>query len=184
MAIAPLEELQRRQVPGRPPLRLVPGGRPSRSGAPRHARAPGGAAPATTRRGVVEPALPRPVSAPEAARRHALAAARHLDATRRHAELVSRRRCAVAVAGVIAAVVLLALPLRSLAAVTTDGRVTPGGAPAGLAPGSVYVVPPNSTLHEVAVKIGGAADAASMARAIVAETGSSQLVPGEHLLVP
>ncbi len=184
MAIAPIgQRRDRRDEATRPPLRLLPGGRPSSpSGPPRHARPAGAPRHADPRPEL--PQLPRPVRTEERVRHAAARVARQREALRRQARLRSRRRRAVLLGSAVAATALLALPLHSLAAVTLDGRVTPGGAPAGLAPGSLYVVPAGMTLHQVAVAFAGPAGSAHMAQEIVAETGSTQLVPGEHLLVP
>jgi len=89
----------------------------------------------------------------------------------------------VGVAVTLVAVVLLALPIRALGAVTIAGQDTPGGIPAGLAPGSTIVVQPGETISSVAVEV-NANDAARIARALVAELGSSTLVPGEHVVIP
>ena len=84
---------------------------------------------------------------------------------------------------VLAAVTLLALPVRALGAVTLAGQETPGAVPAGIAPGSVIVVQPGDTIRSLAVRINPGA-VAQTARAIALEIGSSTLVPGEHVLVP
>jgi LysM repeat protein len=84
---------------------------------------------------------------------------------------------------VLAAVVLLALPIRALGAVTLAGQATPGGVPAGLAPGSTYVVQAGDTIASLAKRI-NAGDAAQLERSLIAEVGSSTLVPGERVVVP
>jgi len=83
----------------------------------------------------------------------------------------------------VAAVVLLALPIRALGAVTVAGQDTPGGAPAGLAPGSTVVVQSGDTIHSLAMRV-NPGDVAAIARALAAEVGSATLVPGEHVVIP
>jgi LysM repeat protein len=96
--------------------------------------------------------------------------------------LARRRAVAIGLAGVVA-VVLLALPRRALGAVTVDGRVTPGAAAGGLAPGSTYVVHAGDTVASIAASVQGG-NVAQVERQIVREVGSSVLVPGEHVVVP
>jgi len=99
------------------------------------------------------------------------------------AQTLARRRRTVAVGVVLAAVVLLAMPLRALGAVTVDGRATPAGVAAGLAPGSIYVVQPGDSLRSIAVRVNPAA-LAVVEHELAASTGSSVLVPGEHVVIP
>lgn len=115
-------------------------------------------------------------------RRSALAAVRAREA--RRALVRARRQRVLLGVAAAASLVLLALPLHSLAAVTLDGRTTPGAAPAGVAPGSVYVVPQGATLRSVAAAVAGPGRVQQVAAEIAAETGSAHLVPGEHLIVP
>jgi hypothetical protein len=96
---------------------------------------------------------------------------------------VSVRRRRVGLGVVLLSVVLLALPLRALGAVTVDGRPTPGAVPAGLAPGSVYVVQPGDTLRSIAAQVDPAAIGAT-ARELATSTGASVVVPGEHVRIP
>jgi LysM repeat protein len=98
------------------------------------------------------------------------------------ATLARRRRIAGAGA-VLVALVLLALPLHALGAVTLDGRSTPGGVPAGLAPGSVYVVQSGDTISSIAERV-NPSRAAAIGRDLVASTGSRVVVPGEHVVIP
>jgi hypothetical protein len=87
------------------------------------------------------------------------------------------------VAVVVAALILLALPLRALGAVTVDGRATPGGAPAGLAPGAAYVVQPGDTLRTIALRVNPAA-LRSIESALARSIGSRTVVPGERVVIP
>jgi hypothetical protein len=95
----------------------------------------------------------------------------------------TRRRRATGVAVTLVAVALLALPIRALGAVTLAGQDTPGAVPAGLAPGSTIVVQSGDTIRSVAMRV-NPTDAAQIARALVAEVGSTTLVPGEHVVIP
>jgi LysM repeat protein len=83
----------------------------------------------------------------------------------------------------VVAIGLLAMPLHALGAVTLDGRPTPGGVPAGLAPGSVYVVQPGDTIASIAQRV-NRAETASIGRDLAASTGSRVVVPGEHVAIP
>jgi LysM repeat protein len=185
MAIAPLGEGPRRGS-AQPALRLVRGGRvvggPVR-GPGRHVRIERSAPQVvdrpelersraehpTSRRAMVVPSRPEP-------------AAQRTAAARRSAA-VARRRAATLAAIAVVAVVLLALPLRSLAAVTVDGQVTPTASPGGLAPGSVYVVHAGDTLRSIARRVVGA-NVAAVEGQLAVEVGSSVLVPGEHVHIP
>lgn len=189
MAIAPLgQELpERRQArAGRPPLRVLEGGGAQRrQGPPRHAR----------REEPVRPWIPGGNEAVAASRASHPAARAQARATVASARVRARRdqpaprtvgrAKLVAAAGVgLAAVVLLALPLRSLAAVTVDGRATPGATVAGLQPGSTYVVQTGDTVASVAAKVTGA-PVSLIEQGLRQELGGgSTLVPGEHLVIP
>ncbi len=69
----------------------------------------------------------------------------------------------------------LAVPVRELAGTT--------GAPP-LVPGDSYVVRAGDTLSSIAGRLGSPAEQASLVRAMAAETGSVNVVPGEHLVLP
>ena len=73
------------------------------------------------------------------------------------ARTLARRRRTLGLGVVLVAVTLLAMPLRALGAVTVAGQPTPAGVPAGLAPGSVYVVQPGDTLRSIALRVNPAA---------------------------
>jgi len=75
------------------------------------------------------------------------------------------------------------MPLRALGAVTVNGQGTPNGVPAGLAPGSVYVVQPGDTVRTIAARV-NPAELAVITREIAATIGSSTVVPGEHITIP
>jgi hypothetical protein len=102
----------------------------------------------------------------------------------RRPSALERRRTASLVMVAVVAIVLLSLPLRSLAAVTVSGQVTPAASPVGLAPGSTYVVHGGDTLRSVARRIHGSGNLASVERQLAATVGSSVLVPGEHIQIP
>jgi LysM repeat protein len=101
---------------------------------------------------------------------------------RRSARLARRRAISLGLVAAVA-VVLLSLPLRSLAAVTVDGQVTPTASPTGLVPGSVYVVHAGDTLRSIARRVQGG-DVAKIERQLALSVGSSMLVPGEHVDIP
>ncbi len=105
---------------------------------------------------------------------------------RRHARALvqrRRRRLAAGVAlGVV--VVMLALPLRALGTVTVSGQQTPGGTPAGLIDGSVYVVQSGDTLSSIAHRINPGADQGALVAKMAHEVGSNEVVPGEHVVLP
>lgn len=91
--------------------------------------------------------------------------------------LVPRRRMvaaavAVAVAGLL---VLLALPIRSLGGSTL--------AQAAPAPGQEYVVHEGDTLASIAGRA-DPAHAASLSARLARETGTTVVVPGEHIYIP
>jgi len=192
MAIAPFEETGAPTTRGTSPtLRVIRGGR--RTGAaPR--RAARHAAPAThevpresrdshpsAQRAVAKPGA-QPVGRVARAT-PARGAAAHTLVRPVGASVAVRRRRAAGIAVSLAAVVLLALPIRALGAVTVAGQDTPAGVPAGLAPGSTIVVQSGDTIHSVAMRV-NPGDAAQIARALVAEVGSTTLVPGEHVVIP
>ncbi len=99
------------------------------------------------------------------------------------ARIRSRRHAVGALAVLLAAGAVLGS--RSLA----WGGATAAGLPTDLATGSqpaagsVYVVAPGETLGEIAVVL-NPVDPAAARRALVAELGSSVVLPGEHIVVP
>jgi len=99
------------------------------------------------------------------------------------AQTLARRRRTLAIGVVLAAVTLLAMPLRAIGAITVDGRPTPAGVPAGLAPGSIYVVHNGDTLRSIALRV-NPAELASIEQQLAASTGSTHLVAGEHVTIP
>jgi hypothetical protein len=105
--------------------------------------------------------------------------------TRGHvrAKTLARRRRTMAIGVVLVAVVLLAMPLRALGAVTVAGQPTPAGVPAGLAPGSIYVVQDGDTLRSIAMRVNAVA-AAAIERELATSIGSSHVVVGEHVTIP
>jgi len=101
----------------------------------------------------------------------------------RAARAIRRRRIAVAVL-VLGFVVLLTLPLRALGTITVSGQQTPGGTPAGLMDGTVYVVQAGDTLGSIAHELNPTGDQRSLVAAMASEIGSHVVVPGEHLVLP
>lgn len=179
MAIAPLDDARDQGSGRRGGLRLIEGGRTA-GAAPRgtalHARADDAEA---RRRARAAHPTARVPSAPRAMARSTEA---RTPAVARATTLARRRRTA-ALSVVVLSVVLLALPLRALGAVTVDGRSTPGGVPAGLAPGSVYVVQPGDSLASIARAVNPAA-AATIEHQLAVASGSASVVPGEHVRIP
>jgi hypothetical protein len=89
---------------------------------------------------------------------------------------VQRRRLMLG-AVVLVLLVLLMLPIRALGGRTIDG------AGAGPIAGQQYVVQSGDTPASVAAQV-DRNDVAGVEKKLVNETGSSVLVPGEHLLIP
>lgn len=113
-----------------------------------------------------------------------------LDVRERRRRAAGRRRRrrrvfgAAAACGVGAVVALLSLPL----AIT-------GGAPVGAASGAgvgalsgrsatVYVVQAGDTLWSIASRFDSGGDVRPFAEALARQTGSSVVVPGEHITIP
>lgn len=182
MAIAPLGEGWRPEPAPAPPLRLVRGGRPAGAaarGMARHAKV--GVVPvATDRRELQRSRSDHPSSQRAVAQVRSDVSLRSPTVARRRS--AARRRGVALTVVAAAAVVLLSLPLRSLAGVTVDGQVTPAASPAGLVPGSVYQVHAGDSVRSLASRMGGslATNELRLERAI----GSSVLVPGEHVHIP
>lgn len=89
---------------------------------------------------------------------------------------VQRRRVILGVVVVVVVLlVLLMLPIRAL-----GGKTIAGSAPTA---GQEYVVRGGDTLSSIAGQVGGG-NVASIERQLAGETGSTVLVPGEHLLIP
>ncbi len=87
---------------------------------------------------------------------------------------VRRRRIALG-AVVVALLVLLALPIRSFGGSTL--------AQAGPAQGQEYIVKAGDTLASIANRA-DPAHAASLTGQLARETGTSLVVPGEHIFIP
>ena len=87
---------------------------------------------------------------------------------------VRRRRIALA-AVVVALLVLLALPIRAFGGSTL--------AQAGPAQGQEYIVKAGDTLASIANRA-DPAHAASLTGQLARETGTSLVVPGEHIFIP
>jgi hypothetical protein len=87
---------------------------------------------------------------------------------------VQRRRLILGVVAV-GLLVLLALPIRAIGGKTVAG--------AGPTAGQTYVVRSGDTLASVAAQV-DRNNVAGMEKKLVNQTGSSVLVPGEHLLIP
>ncbi len=203
MAIAPLEETTVGAEGPAGPLRLIPGGRPttaSRPGSALHARPDSiersrAAHPSASARSASVGVPPvreswweddwevlAPLPAEVAQRRtEERAMARRAADVR--ARTLARRRRTLGVVVAVVALAMLAMPIRALGAVTLSGQATPDAVPGGLAPGSVYVVQPGDTDRSVAMRVNPAA-AATIERQLVGVTGSTTLVPGEHLVIP
>jgi Tfp pilus assembly protein FimV len=86
-----------------------------------------------------------------------------------------RRRRVVVAAAVVILLVLLALPIRAFGG-STLAQATP-------APGQEYIVKAGDTLASIADRA-DPAHAASLTGQLVRETGTSLVVPGEHIFIP
>jgi Tfp pilus assembly protein FimV len=86
-----------------------------------------------------------------------------------------RRRRVVVGAVVLALLVLLALPIRSLGG-STLAQATP-------AQGQEYIVKPGDTLTSIASQA-DPSHAGSLTVQLAHEVGSTVVVPGEHILIP
>jgi hypothetical protein len=86
-----------------------------------------------------------------------------------------RRRRVFLAAVVVALLVLLALPIRALGGSTL--------AQAAPAQGQEYIVKAGDTLASIATRA-DPAHSASLTERLVRETGTSLVVPGEHVFIP
>jgi hypothetical protein len=86
-----------------------------------------------------------------------------------------RRRRMVVVAVVVTLLVLLALPIRAFGGSTLD-QASP-------AQGQGYIVKAGDTLASIATRA-DPAHATSLTGQLARETGTSQVVPGEHIFIP
>jgi hypothetical protein len=86
-----------------------------------------------------------------------------------------RRRRLVLAAVVVALLVLLALPIRALGGSTL--------AQAAPAQGQEYIVKAGDTLTSIATRA-DPAHSGSLTERLVRETGTSLVVPGEHVFIP
>ncbi len=86
-----------------------------------------------------------------------------------------RRRRVVAAAFVVVLLILLALPIRAFAGSTL--------AQAAPAQGQEYIAKAGDTLASIATRA-DPAHAASLTEQLVRETGTSLVVPGEHIFIP
>jgi hypothetical protein len=87
---------------------------------------------------------------------------------------IQRRRLVMG-AVVVALLVLLMLPLRAL-----GGQTVVGAAPTQ---GQVYVVHSGDTLASIAAQV-DRGNVPGMVQRLIDETGSTTVVPGEHVLIP
>ncbi len=92
----------------------------------------------------------------------------------RTSRTVQRRRLILG-AVVVALLVVLALPIRAIGGKTVAG--------AGPTAGQEYVVRSGDTLASLAAEV-DRNNTAGVEKKLIHETGSSALVPGEHLLIP
>jgi len=207
MAIAPLEHpLEDPRFEGRPPLRLVDGGRrpgaprrgaaihARRAPAPRHeaeSRAAHPTAPRAEdpfvrpRREAVPPAGARVVSLEVAAATHRALSPEEREQRRAavRAQTLARRRRSMGVLAALAALAALALPIHALGGVTLSGQAAPGGVPTGLADGSTYVVAQGDTLASIAQKVNPSA-VGLVVHELAAALGTTEVVPGERIRIP
>jgi hypothetical protein len=109
---------------------------------------------------------------------------RSISARRRARErMLRRRRRTLVVAALVASFVVLAWPGHAFGGTTSTGSLVDAGSGAQLAPGMVYVVHDGDTVASIARMV-DTSHVASVTSAIVAELGSSTVVPGEHIVIP
>jgi len=105
---------------------------------------------------------------------------RPTSARHRRALVLRRRRAAL---GVLAVGLLLTLaaPVSALA-----GKPVPAGraAPAPRVHDVVYTVRPGDSLRSIAARLSPGSHSSTLARALAAELGTEQVVPGERLVLP
>lgn len=194
MSIAPIEAHQAGTGSRRPALRVIEGGRgaaaPPRGTAVHARREHLGASVVSSKRAhpTALAAPPRVAPRPADATRGLVDLGHEIDrqSARREAvraQTASRRRRSVLALGVLASVVVLLLPVHAFGAVTLSGQGTPGGAPAGLAPGTEYVVPHGATLASIA-RLVNPGEVGVIERELASSIGSRTVVPGEHLVIP
>lgn len=163
MVVAPVFGDELLDLPPRPALRLIP--------------APGRE---TVRR--VEPRGERPalrpvrLGSPEEASEGT--GPRTAPSRARRASTRVRRRRLAGAAVVIGALAGLAVPVSAL-----GGRVT-APSPGLLTPGTAYTVEPGDTLWSIATRLDPTGDPRPLVARMVAETGSSTVVPGERIELP
>ncbi|MGH9007790.1 MAG: hypothetical protein ACRDV6_08785 [Acidimicrobiales bacterium] len=87
---------------------------------------------------------------------------------------IRRNAVLVTLAGLLTA---LALPLSSLGG-------TSGARPDPVVAGSTYVVRPGDTLGSIAERLDPAGNPVALAQRMAAQTGSSTVVVGEHIVLP
>ncbi|MEI8050472.1 MAG: hypothetical protein WCI12_03475 [Actinomycetes bacterium] len=97
---------------------------------------------------------------------------------------IYRRRRLFAIVVLVVVVLSLLLPMRMLGATTISGVATPGGTPAGLSDGSLYIVHEGDTIDSIATAINPSGDHSALVAKLRAEVGSDTVVPGEHILLP
>jgi hypothetical protein len=99
------------------------------------------------------------------------------------ARMVRRRRRSALALGVVMSMVVLVWPGHAFGGVTGSGVSVDGATGALLTPGMVYIVHEGDSVSAIA-RLVNPGDPALAQRAIVAELGSSFVVPGEHVLIP
>ncbi|MDE3065661.1 MAG: hypothetical protein KGJ36_08315 [Acidobacteriota bacterium] len=99
------------------------------------------------------------------------------------ARMLQRRRRALASVALVGALTALAWPGHALGGVTGAGLPTDLATSSTLASGSVYVVHAGDTIASIAASM-NPLDPRRARAALVAELGSSVVVPGEHVLIP
>ncbi len=99
------------------------------------------------------------------------------------ARMLRRRRRTLAVVTLVSALTILAWPGHAFGGQTGAGLPSDLATGSALASGEGYVVQPGDTVASLAVAI-NPLDPARARAALVAELGSSVVVPGEHLVIP
>ena len=97
---------------------------------------------------------------------------------------VLRRRRMLVGASVVAALLVLSLPIQALGGKTVTGQSALSGVTSGLPDGSIYVVQSGDTVSSIAHRINPDGDQAALVRALRTTVGSPVVVPGEHIVLP
>lgn len=99
------------------------------------------------------------------------------------ARMMQRRRRTLVVLSLVAGLVVLSWPGHAFGGVTGAGLSTDLANSSVLASGMEYVVQPGDSMHSIAELMNPVAPSIAQSD-LVSELGSSNVVPGEHILIP